>query len=288
MDVPKYWPAYLGAIVVIGVGVQAGLQTVMSTGEQSFTVTNVTASGQLDYPVRHVLSIHKIGSRPSGATIHAASPSIQDVLASLERSLDGSRSLLEPDTMDRLPRQELQPDALIEYNESYYNLTLHRFNGSRIQLIWEATLFDPEATADDPAVIQVSFTNAGNDPLGIAHGPLVPFDIYRPERSDGHRFLLWSPQYEQKLGHNITDYDLGVISETESHYGLSPGESVRMNYTVQPKIPGVRPGEYTVKSTLEVMVLKQPLETVKSPLHARNYPAGEYHNTLSFHLRGGT
>lgn len=121
-------------------------------------------------------------------------------------------------------------------------------------IVINATLPDDTVTAYDPAIIQLSLYNTGETPASLWGGIFLPFGSPSAEREDGKGFLLWSDIYEDELGRELHGNRIFIVPAVGKSDLLAAGEVITRNYTIEPRTPTVRAGNYTATGDLDVLI----------------------------------
>lgn len=270
----------LSGLLILG----ASLHLMAGGGPDRFTVTDFSSSSQLNHDTQYEIRISGATDlQPLGTTNRSPTQDITQFL--LQDAGTGPTPDLKVEELTARQRALTRPETVVPYNGTYYNLTLHRFNGSRIHLAWDATLLDNRTTPGDPATIRLAVTNTGDRTLSISSGVMWPFDVYRPVRSDGHSFLLWSPSYAERIrGWSGSTHEEAIIPAVGITRSLGPGNSTAINYTLAPQVDGVQHGRYTVNGSFSVAAFEDAVPDDAGALQAEKYPGRTFRYRFSFRL----
>lgn len=262
----------------------AGIHFLAGGGPDRFTVTDFSSSSQLNEDKKYEIRVSGATDlQPLGTTNRSPTQDITQFL--LQDAGTGPATDLTVEELTARQRALTRPDTVVPYNGTYYNLTLHRFNGSRIHLAWDATLLDNRTTPGDPATIRLAVTNTGDRTLSISSGVMWPFDVYRPVRSDGHSFLLWSPSYAERIrGWSGSAHEEVIIPAVGITRSLGPGNTTAINYTVSPHVDGVQHGRYTVNGSFSVAAFEDAVPDDAGALIAEKYPGRTFRYRFSFRI----
>lgn len=156
------------------------------------------------------------------------------------------------------------PEAVVDAAERYDYvrrgdtfLSVKLTQASKLPLSVDVAVTDPEAREFDPAWLELSVTNHGEDSVTIKSGAPLPFGMLRAElaEADTSRTLrLWSRSYgdagyDHVFAGRVEDHSFAAHVETSA---LSSGATATTRYAVRRNPGRLQTGEYHGLATFRV------------------------------------
>jgi hypothetical protein len=174
-----------------------------------------------------------------------------DAQSTLRNALSAGPGLSASYSTDALPedaRTTIEEYDFVDFGDDteyrYVGFSLFEVDlDSPPRLTVEARLLDEIATSDDPAVLEITATNNGDETIRCETGTPKPFGIQVADD-----LVLWTDAYEEgaviENGEIVGGSDEDVVTE------LDPGKTATEEYEVQSARDAFEPAEFTLNGEL--------------------------------------
>lgn len=156
--------------------------------------------------------------------------------------------------LDAVPDELAELVASHDYlrvDDWFYGPEIEETGPTHLPVAFEATLVDGSVRPSDPARIELSISNTGDERIGVSSGALGPFGVLRAEsEGEGDRVTLRSDAYAESdhvhttAGRVRAVDDVGIVTE------LAPGETRTQEYQLGRW--RLAPGTYTVDESVGI------------------------------------
>lgn len=150
------------------------------------------------------------------------------------------------------------PDELADLVASYeyvrvddwlYGPEIEETGPTHLPLAFEATLVDGSVRPSDPARIDLSISNTGDERIGVSSGAPGPFGVLRADSGDDG-VTLWSDAYDESDHVHTTARSVRAVNDIGIVTELAPGETRRREYQIGRW--RLTPGTYTVDESVGI------------------------------------